>query len=125
MSPVEHPRPWRTVPHREDPEFPSTLSKITDATGGWVIYPVRNRIAEDIVRAVNAEWRRETAPVYVVDPSGREPTRELPPGKLKVVQVVTRDLRHYTPLYIAEACWKYNHRKDDNSFGLFMRGCFA
>ncbi len=33
--------------------------------------------------------------------------------------------KHYTPLYVAEACWKYNHRKDEDSFGLFMRGCFA
>ncbi len=31
----------------------------------------------------------------------------------------------YTPLYVAEACWKYNRRKDDNAFGTFMRGCFA
>ena len=31
----------------------------------------------------------------------------------------------YTPLYVAEACWKYNHRKDDNAFGSFMRECFA
>ena len=33
--------------------------------------------------------------------------------------------KHYTPLYVAEACWKYNHRKHDNAFGSFMRGCFA
>ncbi len=31
----------------------------------------------------------------------------------------------YAPLFIAEANWKYNHRKDDNAFGSFMRGCFA
>ena len=31
----------------------------------------------------------------------------------------------YTPLYIAEACYKYNHRKDANAFGGFLRGCFA
>ena len=33
--------------------------------------------------------------------------------------------RHYTPLYVAEACYKYNHRKDDNAFGSFINGCFA
>ena len=33
--------------------------------------------------------------------------------------------KHYTPLYVAEACYKYNHRKDDNAFGSFIRGCFA
>ena len=32
--------------------------------------------------------------------------------------------RHYTPLYVAEACYN-NHRKDDNTFGSFIRGCFA
>ncbi len=26
---------------------------------------------------------------------------------------------------IAEACWKYNQRKNDNAFGAFMQGCFA
>ena len=31
----------------------------------------------------------------------------------------------YTPLYIAEASWKYNHRQDVNGFGSFIRGCFA
>ncbi len=31
----------------------------------------------------------------------------------------------YTPLYVAEACWKYNQRKSDNAFGTFMQGCFA
>ena len=30
-----------------------------------------------------------------------------------------------TPLYVAETCWKYNHRKSDNAFGSFMQGCFA
>ena len=33
--------------------------------------------------------------------------------------------KHYTPLYVAEAAWKYNHRGSDNAFGAFMRGCFA
>ena len=33
--------------------------------------------------------------------------------------------KHYTPLYVAEACFKYNHRKDDNAFGSFISGCFA
>ena len=27
--------------------------------------------------------------------------------------------KQYTPLYVAEACFKYNHRKDDNAFGSF------
>lgn len=31
----------------------------------------------------------------------------------------------FSPLYVAEACWKYNHRKDPNAFGSFIRGCFA
>ncbi len=29
------------------------------------------------------------------------------------------------PLYVAEACWKYNHRKSDDAFGAFMRGAVA
>ena len=33
--------------------------------------------------------------------------------------------KQYTPLYVAEACFKYNHRKDDNAFGSFLKGCFA
>jgi hypothetical protein len=33
--------------------------------------------------------------------------------------------KQYTPLYVAEACFKYNHRKDDNAFGSFISGCFA
>ena len=33
--------------------------------------------------------------------------------------------KSYTPLYVAEACWKYNERKNDNAFGAFMQGCFA
>jgi len=36
---------------------------------------------------------------------------------------------HYTkkwmPLYVAEACWKYNQRKNSNTFATFMQGCFA
>jgi len=36
---------------------------------------------------------------------------------------------HYTenrmPLYVAEACWKYNHRRDPDCFGSFFRDCFA
>ena len=31
----------------------------------------------------------------------------------------------FTPLYVAEACWKHNHRKDVDGFGSFIRGCFA
>ena len=31
----------------------------------------------------------------------------------------------YTPLYVAEASWKYNQRKNDNAFETFLRGCFA
>ena len=33
--------------------------------------------------------------------------------------------KHYTPLYVAEAAWKYNQRGSDNAFGAFMRGCFT
>jgi len=33
--------------------------------------------------------------------------------------------KNYMPLFIAEACWKYNHRKSDNAFGAFIRGLFA
>ncbi len=33
--------------------------------------------------------------------------------------------KRYAPLYVAEACWKYNHRNRRNSFDLFIRGCFA
>ena len=32
--------------------------------------------------------------------------------------------KHYTPLYVAEACFKYNHRKDNNAFDSFIGGCF-
>ncbi len=31
----------------------------------------------------------------------------------------------YTLLYLAEACWKYNMRKNDNAFRAFLRGCFG
>ena len=31
----------------------------------------------------------------------------------------------YTPLYLAEAAWKYNNRENENCFGTFVRGCFA
>ena len=33
--------------------------------------------------------------------------------------------RPYSPLFIAEANWKYNHRKDRAGFGSFIKGCFA
>lgn len=33
--------------------------------------------------------------------------------------------KQYSPLYVAEATWKYNHRKDVNGFGSFLRGVFA
>lgn len=33
--------------------------------------------------------------------------------------------RKYMPLFVAEAQWKYNRRRDDDAFGTFMRGCFA
>ena len=33
--------------------------------------------------------------------------------------------KKYIYLYIAETCWKYNNRKNDNLFGTFMQGCFA
>ena len=31
----------------------------------------------------------------------------------------------FLPLYVAEAAWKYNHRKDTDGFGSFLAGCFA
>ena len=34
-------------------------------------------------------------------------------------------MKRYMPLFIAESCWKYNNRRADNQFGLFIRGCFA
>ena len=33
--------------------------------------------------------------------------------------------KRYMPLFIAESCWKYNQRKNDDPFATFMRGCFA
>ncbi len=33
--------------------------------------------------------------------------------------------KKYTPLYVAEACWKYNHRKSIDSFGDFLQEVFA
>ena len=33
--------------------------------------------------------------------------------------------KNYTPLYVAEACFKYNHRKDRNAFGSFLAGAMA
>ena len=32
---------------------------------------------------------------------------------------------HYTPLYVGEASWKYNERRNDQAFGKFLAGCFA
>ena len=32
--------------------------------------------------------------------------------------------RQYTPLYVAEAAWKYNHRYS-GGFSTFLEGCFA
>ena len=29
------------------------------------------------------------------------------------------------PLYVAESCWKYNQRRNENAFGAFIAGCFA
>lgn len=33
--------------------------------------------------------------------------------------------KHFLPLYVAEACWKYNARKQANPFGAFLQSCFA
>ena len=33
--------------------------------------------------------------------------------------------RGLTALFVAEAAWKYNHRKDRNAFGSFLRECMA
>jgi transposase-like protein len=33
--------------------------------------------------------------------------------------------KNYTPLYVAEAAYKYNARKDDQIFNTFLNGCFA
>lgn len=32
--------------------------------------------------------------------------------------------RHWMPLFIGEACWKYNNRHNENSFDSFLAGCF-
>ena len=32
--------------------------------------------------------------------------------------------RRYMPLFVGEACWKYNHRNIDNSFDAFLAACF-
>lgn len=33
--------------------------------------------------------------------------------------------KQFLPLYVAEACWKYNARKHANPFRVFLQGCFA
>lgn len=33
--------------------------------------------------------------------------------------------KQFTPLYVAEACYKYNHRNTKNVFDVFIRGCFV
>jgi transposase-like protein len=33
--------------------------------------------------------------------------------------------KRYMPLFVGEACWKHNHRRNADSFGTFMKGCFA
>uniref|UniRef100_UPI001414D6D7 transposase n=1 Tax=Candidatus Thiosymbion oneisti TaxID=589554 RepID=UPI001414D6D7 len=33
--------------------------------------------------------------------------------------------RKYLPLFMAESCWKYNHRDNDDAFGTFLRGAMA
>ncbi|MCY4110175.1 MAG: IS1595 family transposase [Chloroflexi bacterium] len=33
--------------------------------------------------------------------------------------------RHYMPLYVGEACWKYNERNNSRAFDKFLAGCFA
>ncbi|MDE0033993.1 MAG: IS1595 family transposase [Deltaproteobacteria bacterium] len=33
--------------------------------------------------------------------------------------------KNWMPLYVAEACWKYNHREAVDGFSVFLRGCFA
>ena len=32
--------------------------------------------------------------------------------------------RRYSPLFVAEAAWKYNHRKDADGFDSFLKACF-
>ena len=31
----------------------------------------------------------------------------------------------WSPLFVAEAVWKYNHRKDADAFNGLLRACFA
>ena len=33
--------------------------------------------------------------------------------------------KRYMPLFIAESCWKYNHRNNNDAFTSFLRGCVA
>ena len=33
--------------------------------------------------------------------------------------------RHYSPLFVAETAWKYNHRNDPDAFSTFLRRCMA
>ena len=33
--------------------------------------------------------------------------------------------KHWLPLFVAEASWKYNHRDQENPFDVFLEGCFA
>ncbi len=33
--------------------------------------------------------------------------------------------KRFTPLYVAEACYKYNNRKNKRAFDSFVKGCFA
>ena len=32
--------------------------------------------------------------------------------------------KDWSPLFVAEACWKYNHRKDVDNFNGFLKACF-
>ena len=33
--------------------------------------------------------------------------------------------KDFMPLYVAETCWKYNHRKAERAFDSFLAGVFA
>ena len=33
--------------------------------------------------------------------------------------------KKFTPLYVIEACWKYNHRNTENCVEVFLQDCFA
>ena len=33
--------------------------------------------------------------------------------------------KRYMPLFIAESCWKYNNRENEDPFTTFMKGCFT